>query len=56
MIRIPDVDIAKKFAVESIFYPEPVGIHQAWRWLSPGDYSTLRGHIPVIDQLFKGIN
>ena len=56
MIRIPDVDIAKKFAVESIFYPEPVGIHQAWRWLNPADYATLRGHIPAIDQLFKGIN
>jgi hypothetical protein len=55
VIRMPDPDIAKKFAVESIFYPDPVGIHQAWRWLSPADYIKLRERIPVIDQLFKGI-
>ncbi|MEX0595579.1 MAG: DUF5672 family protein, partial [Candidatus Paceibacterota bacterium] len=55
VIRMPDPDIAKKFAVESIFYPDPVGIHQAWRWLSPADYLKLRERIPVIDQLFKVI-
>ena len=31
-ISLPTYDIAKKFAVETIDYPYPVGVHQARRF------------------------
>jgi hypothetical protein len=54
VVKMPDVEVARKFAVESVFYPEPVGIHQSWRWLSTKDFAKLRENMPVIDQLFRG--
>ena len=53
-VKMPSHDIARKFSVESVFYPEPLGIHQAWRWLSTKDFAKLRANMPVIDQLFRG--
>lgn len=33
IIRLPSLEVARTFAVESIDYPHPLGIHQPLRWL-----------------------
>jgi hypothetical protein len=33
--ELPSVDIAKQFSVEWIYYQDPVGLHQAWRFHAP---------------------
>lgn len=33
--KIPDVETASKFSVESIYSPSPVGLHKTWQYLPP---------------------
>jgi hypothetical protein len=32
-INLPGMEIARTFAVETIDYPHPLGVHQVHRWL-----------------------
>jgi hypothetical protein len=32
-IRIPPLEVARTFSVETIDYPHPLGVHQVHRWL-----------------------
>jgi len=36
-INLPSIDIAKTFAVETIDYPYPLGVHQVHRWLKESE-------------------
>ncbi len=33
--HLPDPDVASGFAVESVFHPDPLGLHKPWRYLAP---------------------
>jgi len=44
--RLPNVEIATRFSVEHIFYPNPCGIHQAWRFHMPEELKVLLQNIP----------
>ena len=33
--KIPDVETASKFSVESIYSPSPIGLHKTWKYLPP---------------------
>jgi hypothetical protein len=32
-VRLPPVEIARTFSVETIDFPHPLGVHQVGRWL-----------------------
>jgi len=35
--RVPDVEVAAAFSVETLFHPRPVGCHKPWQYLLPSD-------------------
>ena len=37
-INLPSMEIARTFAVETIDYPNPLGVHQVHRWLKESDH------------------
>ena len=39
--KLPDLEIAKSFAVEAVFHPQPFGLHKTWRYLHPKFLSKL---------------
>lgn len=41
--KIPDVDTAAEFSVESIYSPSPIGLHKAWNYLSLNQFALLLG-------------
>lgn len=36
-INLPSMEVARTFAVETIDYPHPLGVHQVHRWLKEED-------------------
>jgi hypothetical protein len=36
-IRLPTTEVARTFAVETIDYPHPLGVHQVNRWINQDD-------------------
>jgi len=38
-INLPSMEIARTFAVETIDYPNPLGVHQVHRWLKAADHT-----------------
>jgi len=40
-IKLPLLEEAKKFSIETIFYEDPVGIHKAYQWLSTEEKNNL---------------
>ena len=36
-ISLPSMEVARTFAVETIDYPHPLGVHQVGRWLKEED-------------------
>ena len=38
-IWLPSMEVARTFAVETIDYPHPLGVHQVGRWLKEQMYS-----------------
>lgn len=43
--KIPDVETAARFCVESIYSPSPVGLHKTWDYLSSSQVGRLLGQI-----------
>lgn len=39
--RLPPVDIAKVFSVEHIYFPTPIGLHQAYNFMSAESMATI---------------
>jgi hypothetical protein len=39
--RIAPLTVAKTFAVESVFYPTPFGLHKSWNYLKPKFFNQL---------------
>jgi len=37
-ISLPSMEVARTFAVETIDYPNPLGVHQVHRWLKESDH------------------
>lgn len=46
-VNLPSVEVAQKFAVESIYYEKPLGYHQATRW-QPEKMDEIRAWCPEI--------
>jgi len=46
--KLPSHDFAAKFAVESVFYPQPLGYHKPWVYLSETELRALSKHCPII--------
>ena len=38
----PSHEKSKKFGVEQVFYPNPIGVHKPWKSLSKEDYNILK--------------
>lgn len=49
--RLPDEDVARKFAVETIWEERPMGYHQPFRWLTEGQKKTVLGWCPEASML-----
>ncbi|GMR05682.1 MAG: hypothetical protein BMS9Abin25_0257 [Gammaproteobacteria bacterium] len=43
--KIPDVETAAQFSVESIYSPSPIGLHKTWSYLTPQKLELLLGLI-----------
>lgn len=41
--RLPDPGVASSFAVESVFHPDPLGLHKTWRYLPLDQVRSLLG-------------
>mmetsp|Transcript_12307 Transcript_12307/g.39407 ORF Transcript_12307/g.39407 Transcript_12307/m.39407 type:complete len:225 (+) Transcript_12307:1-675(+) len=41
--RVPDVNTAASFSVETLFHPAPVGCHKPWQYLLPSDLQRVLG-------------
>ncbi len=39
--NLPSVEVARQFAVESLFYPDPLGLHKPWNYLRYSEMLTL---------------
>lgn len=37
-INLPSMEVARTFAVETIDYPHPLGVHQVHRWLKAEEH------------------
>lgn len=40
-LNLPSVEVARQFAVESLYYPDPVGLHKPWNYLRYSEMLTL---------------
>lgn len=47
-VVLPSVEVAKTFAVETMFYETPLGYHQAFRWLPEEYKSAIEAWCPEI--------
>lgn len=39
--KIPSVDVAKQFSVETLYYPTPLGIHKPWLYLTRSELMSI---------------
>ncbi|MDH3376586.1 MAG: hypothetical protein OEQ39_06405 [Gammaproteobacteria bacterium] len=39
--HLPSVELARRFAVERIYHPSPVGVHKAWQYISATELQTI---------------
>lgn len=44
---LPTTEIARTFSVESVFYPEPLGMHKSWRYLQHHDLEDIISKIKI---------
>jgi hypothetical protein len=47
----PSFQEAQKFAVETVFYEQPFGIHAPWKYLNEHEMGVLLEKYPAIQQL-----
>jgi len=52
-LKKPTFQEAKRFAVETVFYPSPFGIHAPWKHLTPGQMEQLTKKYPAIQELIR---
>jgi hypothetical protein len=45
LYNLPDVETAKTFSVESMYYPTPLGFHKAWMYLPRAEFLTILSSI-----------
>ena len=50
-LKKPTFEMAKRFAVETVFYPSPFGIHAPWKHLTPYQMEQLTKKYPAIHEL-----
>jgi hypothetical protein len=51
-LNIPIGEISKKFSVETCYYDKPVGMHKAFRYITPEQLNELETHFPKIKELY----
>jgi len=51
-VRFPPEQVAARFSVESIFYPNPFGIHKIWNYLTSVEYLKFQEYAPCVKTLF----
>lgn len=39
--RLPALEVAQRFAVETIYHPNPLGLHKAWKFIPSGQFEML---------------
>ena len=49
----PTLQKAKKFGVESVFYPKPFGVHKPWRYLNNEKYNILKKNCKCLNDIDK---
>ena len=47
----PTIQKAKKFSVESVFYPKPIGVHKPWKYLNNKQYNILKQNCKCLNQI-----
>jgi hypothetical protein len=52
-LKKPTFQEAKRFAVETVFYEAPFGIHAPWKHLKEEEMRTLKEKYPVIQELIR---
>lgn len=50
-LKKPSFEAAKRFAVETVFYPSPFGIHAPWKHVTPHQMEELTKKYPAIHEL-----
>ena len=51
-LHFPPQDLARRFSVESCFFPQPFGIHKPWNYLNVKEYLQLLRYAPEVKPLF----
>jgi hypothetical protein len=51
-LHVPTHDEAKHFSVETVFFDEPVGVHQFWKHLNANDNVILMQRYPELAELY----
>ncbi|KAF3771105.1 hypothetical protein M406DRAFT_248920 [Cryphonectria parasitica EP155] len=49
--RLPSVEVASQFAVETVWAEEPLGYHQPFRWLTPAQKTKVMEWCPEVAML-----
>ena len=51
-MNFPPFEIAEKFAVESVYYESPYGIHKPWKTLNSNELQELKFACPELTYIF----
>ena len=51
--KLPSIDVAKTFSVESLFYGSPFGVHKPWLALSNRELKLLGENCPELNTILK---
>ena len=49
--RLPPLEVASAFAVETLFHERPLGFHKPWKFLAAGELARLVEGCPVIEEV-----
>ena len=55
-VKVADIHTAKQFAVEKLYEPHALGIHNPWKHLKPAEIARFKKDYPTIVQLFNKMN
>jgi hypothetical protein len=50
-LSLPPTEVARRFSIESVYYPCPLGVHKPWLYLGSEEYLKLAHYAPSIKTL-----
>ncbi len=50
-LNVPDFEKAKSFAIETVYYDKPIGIHKPFNYINNHEYNELLTHFPRLYEL-----